>query len=88
MTTKVVDVEILASTRKHGISDDDIRHAIENVLGSVSTDAQPDFTILIGPDQASNLLEVGIVGTEEIEYVIHAMRARPQYLPLIRRSEP
>lgn len=31
----VVAVEILVSARKHGISDDDIRHAYENVIASM-----------------------------------------------------
>lgn len=36
--------------------------------------------MLVGPDQSGNLLEVGVVVADDIEYVIHAMRARPQYL--------
>jgi hypothetical protein len=56
-------------------------------LGACRPTLKTDFTMLIGPDQASNLLEIGIVATDEIEYVIHAMRARPQYLTMIRRSE-
>ena len=46
MTTSVVAVEILASARKHGISDDDIRHALANAVTSVTSDALPDFTML------------------------------------------
>lgn len=78
MTTIVVGVEILASARRHGISDDDIRHAVENsVAGGVDEDG---FLMLVGPDQSGNILEVGIVVTVDIEYAIHAMRARTQYL--------
>jgi hypothetical protein len=36
--------------------------------------------MLVGPDQSGNLIEVGIVVTDDIEYAIHAMRARNQYL--------
>ena len=35
--------------------------------------------MLVGPDQAGNLLEVGVVVTDDIEYAVHAMRARPRY---------
>jgi hypothetical protein len=76
-------MEILASARRLGISDDDIRHAIENALASVTSVSQKDFTMFVGPDQAANLLEIGVVEDEEVEYVIHAMRARPQYLNAI-----
>jgi hypothetical protein len=87
VTTKVVAVEILASARKHGISDDDIRHALANAVTSVTSAEQPDFTMLVGPDQSANLLEIGVVEADEIEYVIHAMRARPQYLSAIGKEE-
>ncbi len=36
--------------------------------------------MLVGPDQSGNLIEVGIVVTDDIEYAVHAMRARNQYL--------
>ena len=80
VTTTVVAVEILASARRHGISDDDIRHAVENSLAGSSADGDAGFVMLVGPDQSGNLLEVGIVVTDDIEYAIHAMRARTQYL--------
>jgi hypothetical protein len=80
LTTTLVGVEILASARRHGISDDDIRHAVENSLAGGRSDDQIDFVMLVGPDQSGNLIEVGIVVTDDIEYAIHAMRARNQYL--------
>jgi hypothetical protein len=80
LTTSLVGVEILESARRHGISDDDIRHAVENSLAGGSSVDQTDFVMLVGPDQSGNMIEVGIVVTDDIEYVIHAMRARNQYL--------
>ncbi len=80
LTTNLVGVEILASARRHGISDDDIRHAVENSLAGGRSDDETGFAMLVGPDQSGNLIEVGIVVTDEIEYAIHAMRARDQYL--------
>jgi hypothetical protein len=35
-TTKVVAMEILLSAHKHGISDDDMRHAFENAVASIT----------------------------------------------------
>lgn len=83
-TTTVVVVEILPSARKHGIFDDDIRHAFENAVASVTVPDQPDFTMVIGPDQSAQLLEVGILSDDDNDYVIHAMPARPKYLKVIR----
>jgi len=80
LTTNLVDVEILASARRHGISDDDIRHAVENSLAGGRSDDETGFAMLVGPDQSGNLIEVGIVVTDDIEYAIHAMRARNPYL--------
>ena len=70
----------MSSARKHGISDDEIRHAVENALAGSTIDERSDFMMVVGPDEAGNLLEIGIVVADGIEYVVHAMRARRQYL--------
>lgn len=77
-------MEILPSARKHGISDDDIRHAYENAIASITVPDHPDFSMVIGPDQSTQLLEVGILADDDNDYVIHAMPARPKYLKVIR----
>lgn len=43
-------------------------------------DLDEGMMMLIGPDQASNLYEIGVVGSKEGPVVVHAMRARPKYL--------
>lgn len=83
-TTNVVVVEILASAHKHGISDDDMRHAVENAVASITVPDQPDFSMIIGPDESGRLLEIGVVADDDNDFVIHAMPARPKYLKLIR----
>jgi len=85
-TTTVVAVEIRPSARKHGISDDDIRHAINNAIAAITRPGQPGFTMLIGPDSTTRLLEVGVIETENQDYVIHAMTARDKYLIMIEPS--
>ena len=82
-TTTVVAVEIRPSARKHGISDDDIRHAIDNAIAAITRPEQPDFTMLIGPDATARLLEVGVLETDDQDYVIHAMTARTEYLSML-----
>ncbi len=76
-------MEILPSARKHGISDDDIRHVVNNAVAAITTAHQPDFTMLIGPDASARLLEVGVLAADDNDYVIHAMRARDKYLAMI-----
>lgn len=36
--------------------------------------------MLIGPDQAGNLYEIGVVDTADGPLVVHAMTARSKYL--------
>jgi hypothetical protein len=86
-TTTVVGVEILPSARKHGVSDDDITHAINNAIAAITRHEQPEFTMLIGPTINADLLEIGVVETDDQDYVIHAMPARDKYLSMIESNE-
>ena len=72
------------SARKHGVSDDDIRHAFANAVTAIAMPDQPDFTMIIGPDLAAQLIEIGVAAADDNDYVIHAMPARPKYLKMIR----
>ncbi len=75
-------VEIHLSARKHGVADEDIEHAIDNVM---SIDDQDDDTRLyLGPARNADLLEVvTIVRDDGSELVIHAMKMRPKYRRLL-----
>jgi hypothetical protein len=81
---------IRASARKHGISDDDMLHAIRNAIRFLEMD---DLVMAIGPARDGTLLEIGIVrvapagGTmaigpahERSVRIVHAMRARPRFV--------
>jgi hypothetical protein len=72
-----VDPVILASARKHGISDEDMLHAYRNPIRVFDLD---DLTMLIGPDTTARLLEIGVAEAEGIEFIVHAMAARPKFL--------
>lgn len=80
-------MEIRPSARKHGISDDDIRHAINNAVAAITQPEQPEFSMLIGPAANAELLEVGVIETDDQDYVIHAMPARDKYLSMIDPDE-
>lgn len=74
----VVEPLIAASARKHGVSDDDIIHAFNNPIRA--EDVDEGLMMLIGPDHAGNLYEVGVVESEDGPIVVHAMPARLKYL--------
>ena len=75
-------MEIHSSAQKHGVADEDILHAIDNVM---SIDDQDDDTRLyLGPARNADLLEVvAIVRDDGSELAIHAMKMRPKYRRLL-----
>jgi hypothetical protein len=77
-------VEVHPSARKHGVADDDIRHAIDHVLAIEDAGEDPDRWLVIGPDRAGNPLEVVVLVTvEDTRLAIHAMSMRAKYRRLI-----
>ena len=68
---------MLDSARKHGITDDDMLHAYRNPIRVFALD---DLTMLVGPDTAARLLEIGVVTGDGIEFIVHAMPARERFL--------
>lgn len=90
------DLWIEPTARRHGISDDDIRHALTHP-GYVGDD--PDaldedtpMTLILGPDRAGNRLELAaLVADDGTVVVVHAMSMRVKYAhlwPGERRSRP
>jgi len=77
-------VEIHPSARKHGVADEDIRHATDHALAIEDAGEDPDRWLVIGSDRAGNLLEVVVlVANEGAQLVIHAMRMRAKFRRLI-----
>jgi hypothetical protein len=72
-----VDPVILDSARRHGLSDDDVLHAHRNPIRVFEVD---DLIMLIGPDRAARLLEIGVVSAEGLDFIVHAMPARDKFL--------
>lgn len=55
-------------------------HAVRNPIAQWPLD--DDFTMRVGPARDGDLLEIGVLGIDTDDPVIvHAMGARPQYLP-------
>lgn len=72
-----MDPAVVASARKHGILDEDMLHAYRNPIRIFEPG---DLTMLIGPARDGALLEVGVATAEGIDFIVHAMSARPKFL--------
>ena len=70
--------DIAPSARKHGIADDDMRHALRNPL--LVEDLDEGLTMFVGPGRDGTPLEVGVADSDAGPVIVHAMRARPRYL--------
>jgi hypothetical protein len=71
-----MDPVIVASARKHGVSDTNMLHAYRNPVRVFDLD---DLVMLIGADEAGRLLEIGVATAEGVEFIVHAMPARPKF---------
>jgi hypothetical protein len=81
-------VDVHRSARRHGIGDEDIRHALDHavVVVDLEPEADPPKLLVIGPDRSGNLLEVIALDLADELLVIHAMALRKEYLGLLPRE--
>ena len=78
-------VRIGEPAREHGVGDADIWHAVRTAIRKIDMD--DDLTMLIGPARDGAPLEIGVLDLNgEDPVVIHAMRLRPKFYPLIRQG--
>jgi hypothetical protein len=70
---------ITPSALRHGVSEETIVHAFNNPIRV--EELEEGLTMLVGPDPAGNVYEVGVVSSDEGPVVVHAMPSRPKYLP-------
>jgi hypothetical protein len=73
-----IDPIIAGSARKHGVTDDDMLHAYANPVRLFAVDE--GLQMLIGPDRAARLLEIGVVEGDLAPVIVHAMAARQKFL--------
>jgi hypothetical protein len=79
-----VRVRIGEPARKHGVSDADVWHAVRTAIRKIDMD--DDLTMLIGPARDGTPLEIGVLDLSGADpVIIHAMRLRPKFYPLIRQ---
>ena len=83
-------MEIHRSASKHGVSEDDVLHAVEHEMVSVDLDpdADPPKVLVVGPDSAGNLLEVLVLVLADDRIIaIHAMKLRHHFYELLPGEE-
>lgn len=73
-------LEVAGSARRHGIADEDVRHAARMAIREVD---QGDRVLLIGPDRAGKLLEVVVLDPDDEPVAIHAMPLRTKFFDLL-----
>jgi hypothetical protein len=71
-------VRIAEPARRHGVSDNDILHAVRSAIRKVVMDE--DLTMLIGPATDGALLEIGVLDLDgDDAVVLHAMPLRQKF---------
>jgi hypothetical protein len=72
------DLIVAESAYRHGVSDEDIRHAYANPIRVFDLDE--GFTMIIGANTAAIIYDVGVVEGVAALVVVHAMKAREKFL--------
>jgi len=83
-------VEINESAQKHGVSDEDVLHAIDQLLVEceIGDDDPPRRWLVLGPNRAGLMWElIVLVFDDGAEMVIHAMPMRSKYEELLPGGE-
>ena len=70
------EAPIWPSARRHGIPDEDMRHALRNFIVRADDPEDDSVELFLGPDYAGNLIEVGVLDTGDELVIIHAMPGR------------
>ncbi|HEY1967872.1 MAG TPA: hypothetical protein VGH89_07985 [Pseudonocardia sp.] len=74
------------SVHKHGVADDDTRHAVAQSI-RVVRQGSADRVLVIGPNRVSALLEVVVLDPDTELVIIHAMGLRPKFYRFLKGGE-
>ena len=78
-------MDFAASAGKHGVTEEDVRHALRNALFFGEQEFDGELRrLVIGPDVRGGLLELVLVPSSTPSLVIHADRLRPKFYVLLR----
>jgi hypothetical protein len=78
-----MEIVILDSAHKHGISDYSINVSILNKVADELMEDEPEKRLVVGFDQNGRALEIIGVMKDDTFMVIHAMKLRSQFFYLL-----
>jgi hypothetical protein len=78
-------MEIADSARKHGVSDDDMRHAMALAV-RVVRQGSTERVLVIGPDRVGALLEIVVLDPDTEPVIIHAMSLRSKFYRFLEKG--
>jgi hypothetical protein len=78
-----MEIVILDSAHKHGISDYSINTCMLNKIADELLEDEPEKRLVVGFDQSGNALEIIGIMKETAFMVIHAMKLRSQFFYLL-----
>jgi hypothetical protein len=78
-------MDIADSARKHGVVDDDMRHAVAQSM-RVVRQGSTDRVLVIGPDRVGALLEVVVLDPDTEPVIIHAMALRAKFYRFLEKG--
>lgn len=80
MRQRILDVvEVADSARKHGVADEDMRHAVRVPFRVIGQEGEgEDRALFIGVDRSGRLREVVVVQKDTGSVIIHAGQLRPK----------
>ena len=83
----VVNVEIISSATKHGLSEEDILYALRQSIYDETLETDPNKTLSIGYDGKARLIEVIFHVLSDVHIVVfHAMPCRKSYIERMLRK--
>jgi hypothetical protein len=83
-----MEIKIIDSARKHGISDEDILFVISHSIEVIQIDDKPEKLLYIGFDRSLRVLEViTVLKINGEEIVIHAMKATQKVIDILREIQ-
>ncbi|MHB1504004.1 MAG: hypothetical protein ACYCTL_13125 [Acidimicrobiales bacterium] len=80
-------MDILGSANRHSIDPSDVEHALRHALVVEEVGEDPLRYLVLGPDEAGNMLELVVMDRPQGPAVIHAMLMRDKYERLLGRGE-
>jgi hypothetical protein len=78
-----MEIVILDSAHKHGISDYSINICILNKIADELLEDEPEKRLVVGFDQSGNALEIIGIMKGTTFMVVHAMKLRSQFFYLL-----